>query len=62
MVHALAEQTMKCNQCDAELIHGGSHDAEDYGVHDCSIVNNYSCPQCQVLVIEYVPGEEPDDD
>lgn len=53
---------MRCNQCDAELIHGGSHDAEDYGVHDCSIVNNYSSPQCQVLVIEYVPGEEPDDD
>ena len=34
---------MKCNKCNEELIWGGDHDYEDYGLEDMGIVSNYSC-------------------
>ena len=61
MVHAMDQQAMKCAQCDSELIHGGSHDGEDYGYDSYLIVNNYTCPECHVLVLEHIPKTEDDD-
>ena len=44
---------MKCNKCNEELIWGGDHDYEDYGLEDLGIVSNYSCPNslCDVETI-----------
>tara|TARA_R100000655_G_scaffold28617_2_gene58119 strand:+ start:1038 stop:1205 length:168 start_codon:yes stop_codon:yes gene_type:complete len=53
---------MRCAQCDAELIHGGSHDGEDYGRDSFLIINNYTCPKCGVFVLEHIPKEEEDKD
>ena len=37
---------MNCNKCKTELIWGGDHDCEDYGVGGDGIVSNLSCPNC----------------
>jgi hypothetical protein len=34
---------MKCPQCNKDLIWGGDHDYEDYGVDGEGIVSNYYC-------------------
>ncbi len=43
---------MEC-QCGNELIWGGDHDYEDYGVDGDGIVSNLSCPndECDVEVV-----------
>lgn len=46
---------MICDQCGAQMIHGGSHDGEECGTESALIVNNHSCPECGVFVLEYLP-------
>ena len=46
---------MICDQCGAQMIHGGSHDGEECGTEWALIVNNHSCPECGVFVLEYLP-------
>ena len=41
---------MNCLACDAELIHGGDHEAEE---EDYSIVSNLHCPECGAMVFVY---------
>ncbi len=53
---------MKCEQCGTNFIHGGSHDGEDYGNEDCLIVNNYSCPDCGVFILEFIPKDDEGED
>lgn len=35
---------MKCTNCETEIIWGGDHSYEDYGLEGEGIVSNYSCP------------------
>jgi hypothetical protein len=35
---------MKCYHCDSELIWGGDHTYEDYGMEGDGVVSNLSCP------------------
>jgi len=46
--------------CGNELIHGGDHDAEDYGINteDWSMVSNLSCPECGRTVFVWTPSYE----
>ena len=37
-------QEMNCWHCNAELIWGGDHDAEDHCEDQYSIVTNFHCP------------------
>jgi predicted nucleic acid-binding Zn-ribbon protein len=48
---------MICDQCGAQMIWGGIHDGEECGKDWALIVNNHSCPECGVFVLEYIPGE-----
>ena len=52
---------MNCWHCQAELIWGGDHDYEDYGVEEEGIVTNLSCPKCKAFVLVYM-GENDDKD
>jgi len=45
--------------CGKEMIKGGSHEYEESD--DWLIVNNYSCPDCETLVLEYIPQESEED-
>ena len=45
------EEDMNCWHCDTELIWGGDHSFEDYGLDDEGIVSNLSCPNCPTTVI-----------
>ena len=47
---------MNCWHCNAELIWGGDHDAEDSDTF--SMVTNLSCPKCHSFVEVYYPSEE----
>ena len=49
---------MICDQCGAQMIHGGSHDGQECGTEWALIVNNHSCPECGVFVLEYIPGDD----
>lgn len=33
----------KCNECNSELVWGGDHTYEDYGLEGEGIVSNYTC-------------------
>lgn len=44
---------MNCWHCNTELIWGGDHDYEDYGMEGKGIVTNLSCPECDVFVLVY---------
>tara|TARA_R110000744_G_scaffold99610_4_gene192193 strand:+ start:152 stop:304 length:153 start_codon:yes stop_codon:yes gene_type:complete len=35
---------MRCPSCEGELIWGGDHDYDDYGMDGDGIVSNLSCP------------------
>ena len=50
---------MNCWQCNTELIWGGDHDFEDYGMEEDGVVTNLSCPECSSFVLVYTPLEEP---
>jgi hypothetical protein len=41
--------------CGAELIWGGDHTFEDYGIDGEGIVSNLSCPSCNNYVLLYQP-------
>ena len=46
---------MNCPDCDLELIWGGDHTYEDYGLEGEGIVSNLSCSNCDVSVLVYRP-------
>ena len=49
---------MKCWHCNTELIWGGDHDYEDYGIDEEGIVTNLSCPNCDAFVEVYLPLDD----
>ena len=52
---------MNCWHCKSELIWGGDHTYEDYGMEGEGIVSNLSCPNCpveQVLVYYNIDREK----
>lgn len=56
---------MNCWHCNTELIWGGDHTYEDYGMDEDGIVTNLSCPndECgveQVLVYNKIDEEKKD--
>ena len=46
---------MNCWHCNTELIWGGDHDYEDYGMEGEGIISNLSCPNCSSFVEVYLP-------
>ena len=49
---------MNCYHCNTELIWGGDHMYEDYGIDSEGIVSNLSCPNCPTTVFVYTDIEE----
>ena len=49
---------MNCWHCNSELIWGGDHDFEDYGLEGQGIVSNLSCNKCPTSVEVYYNIEE----
>ena len=52
---------MKCWHCKNEIIWGGDHDYEDYGMEGEGIVSNFSCSKCEATYECYLPLEGQDD-
>ena len=50
---------MKCWHCNSDVIWGGDHDYEDYGLEGEGIVSNLSCSKCSANYLIYL-GEEDD--
>lgn len=50
---------MNCWHCQTELIWGGDHSYEDYGLEGEGIVSNFTCPKCEAYV-EFYKGEDYD--
>tara|TARA_Y100001973_G_C4957458_1_gene213284 strand:+ start:316 stop:483 length:168 start_codon:yes stop_codon:yes gene_type:complete len=50
---------VNCWHCNTELIWGGDHSYEDYGLDGDGVVVNLSCPSCGAFVISYskIKGE-----
>ena len=44
---------MNCWSCNSELIWGGDHNGEDYGIEEYEIVTNLSCHNCNAFVLVY---------
>tara|TARA_R100000458_G_scaffold59791_1_gene71804 strand:- start:2432 stop:2671 length:240 start_codon:yes stop_codon:yes gene_type:complete len=55
------EKQMKCWHCNKELIWGGDHDYEDYGLEGEGIVSNFSCRKCDATYECYLPLGGQDD-
>ena len=54
---------MNCWHCNEELIWGGDHSYEDYGLDGEGIVSNLSCSRCSAFVLVYYTiGEENEQD
>lgn len=55
---------MNCWHCQSEMIWGGDHSYEDYGMEGEGIVSNFSCSneKCEVTAIVYLPIGENEDD
>ena len=51
---------MNCWHCNKELISGGDHTFEDYGMEGEGIVSNLSCPNCPTSVEVYYNIDEED--
>lgn len=51
---------MNCWTCNSELIWGGDHDFEDYGMEGDGIVSNLSCPECGAFVLHHAPVDVPE--
>jgi hypothetical protein len=49
---------MKCYKCNNELIWGGDHDFEAYGLSGKGIVSNLSCSDCPIYVEVYYNIDE----
>ena len=45
---------MKCWHCKTELIWGGDHSFEDFGMEGEGIVSNLTCPNCDAFVEVYL--------
>jgi|TARA_R100000742_G_C4165296_1_gene5439 hypothetical protein len=52
---------MKCWHCNSEVIWGGDHDYEDYGMEGEGIVSNLSCSECNAFYLCYL-GEEDEEE
>ena len=50
---------MKCYHCGSDVIWGGDHSYEDYGLEGEGIVSNLHCPKCEAEYLIYL-GEEDD--
>ena len=50
---------MKCYHCNNNVIWGGDHTYEDYGLNGEGIVSNLSCSVCNANYLIYL-GEEDD--
>tara|TARA_R110002020_G_scaffold423862_2_gene632993 strand:+ start:1390 stop:1551 length:162 start_codon:yes stop_codon:yes gene_type:complete len=48
---------MKCYHCQNDVIWGGDHSFEDYGMDGNGIVTNLSCPKCEAEYLIYL-GEK----
>ena len=48
---------MKCYHCQNDVIWGGDHSFEDYGMDGNGIVTNLSCPKCEAKYLIYL-GEK----
>ena len=48
---------MNSYRCNNELIWGGDHDYEDYGVEGDGVVTNLSCSRCSAFVEVYLPND-----
>jgi hypothetical protein len=53
---------MDCWHCDSELIWGGDHSYEDFGLDSDGIVSSLSCPKCPTTVEVYYSIDEEEDD
>ena len=49
---------MNCWHCNSEVIWGGDHDYEDYGMEGEGIVSNLSCSKCDADYLIYLPIPE----
>ncbi len=49
---------MKCWHCGSDVIWGGDHTYEDYGIEGEGIVSNLSCSNCKADYLIYLPIEE----
>ena len=49
---------MKCYHCNTEVIWGGDHSYEDYGIEGEGIVSNLHCPKCYCVVDVYYPSKK----
>ena len=49
---------MECWHCNSNVIWGGDHDYEDYGLEGNGIVSNLSCSECKATYIVYLPIEK----
>ena len=52
---------MNCWHCKSELVWGGDHTFEDYGLEGNGIVSNLSCQSCPVEVEVYYNIDEEKD-
>tara|TARA_R100001594_G_scaffold44767_1_gene77287 strand:- start:5611 stop:5775 length:165 start_codon:yes stop_codon:yes gene_type:complete len=52
---------MKCPNCNKELIWGGDHDFEAFGLDGNGIVSNLSCSNCPTSVEVYYNIDEEKD-
>ena len=50
---------MNCYHCGSDVIWGGDHSYEDYGLEGEGIVSNLSCSICEATYLIYL-GEEDD--
>ena len=46
---------MKCWHCNNEVIWGGDHDYDDYGMEGEGIVSNLNCSKCEAEYLIYLP-------
>jgi len=53
---------MKCWHCKSDLIWGGDHTYEEYGLDGDGIVSNLSCSKCPAEVLVYLPDEDEDEE
>ena len=52
------QSAMNCWHCGSEVIWGGDHDFEDYGMDGDGIVSNLSCSKCNAFYECYLNLEE----
>tara|TARA_R100001463_G_scaffold38005_3_gene81726 strand:+ start:1386 stop:1535 length:150 start_codon:yes stop_codon:yes gene_type:complete len=49
---------MKCWHCNSEVIWGGDHSYEDYGIEGEGIVSNMQCSKCPATYYVYLGEKE----